>query len=57
MNKQQYVEFHRYLAMLIYEYKNIYSKDISDESRNKIEEILKALEKVMKICIIDGSDK
>lgn len=58
MNKQEYEEFHKYLAMLIYEYnQTFYSENLSEESRTEIGEILQALEKVMKICIIDGSDK
>ena len=58
MNKQEYAEFHKYLAMLIYEYnQTFYSENLSEESRTEIWEILQALEKVMKICIIDGSDK
>lgn len=58
MNKQQYAEFHKYLAMLIYEFnKTFYSENLSDECRTKTGEILQALEKVMKICIIEGSDK
>ena len=58
MNKREYAEFHKYLAMLIYEYnKTFYSENLSEESKSEIGEILLALEKVMKICIIDGSDK
>lgn len=60
MNKREYAEFHKYLAILIYEYNKIFSNDyehLSEESRTEIGEILQALEKVMKICIIDGSDK
>ncbi len=54
MNKREYAEFHKYLAMLIYEYQEIFiNNDLSEESRNEIGEILLALEKVMKICIID----
>lgn len=58
MNKNQYAEFHKYLAMLIYEYnKSFYSENISEESRTEIGEILLALEKVQKICIIDMENK
>ena len=54
MNKQEYAEFHKYLAMLIYEYnETLCSEYLSDESRNEILEILQALEKVMKICCLD----
>lgn len=54
MNKREYAEFHKYLALLIYEYNDMFSDfNLSDESRTEIGEILQALEKVMKICIID----
>lgn len=54
MNKREYAEFHKYLAILIYEYNEILSDySISEESRKDIQDILQALEKVMKICIID----
>lgn len=57
MNKQEYSEFHKYLAILIYEYnKTFYSSTLSDESRSEVGKILNALNEVMKICIIDGSD-
>lgn len=53
MTKKEYAEFHKYLAMLIYEYnKNFYST-LSEETRTEVGEILQALEKVQKICIID----
>ena len=55
MNKREYAEFHKYLALLIYEYNKMLSDyNISDESRRNIQDILRALEEVMKICIIDG---
>lgn len=58
MNKREYAEFHKYLAMLIYEYnKMFYYKNLSEESKSEIGKTLLALEKVMKICITDGSDK
>lgn len=54
MNKREYAEFHKYLAMLIYEYnKTFYEPNLTEESRTEIGEILLALEKVQKICIID----
>ena len=57
MNKQEYSEFHKYLAILIYEYnKTFYSSNLSDESRSEVGKILNALNEVMRICIIDGSD-
>lgn len=58
MNKREYAEFHKYLALLIYEYNDVFNDDnITEESRTEIGKILQALETVMKICIIDGSDK
>jgi hypothetical protein len=54
MNKREYAEFHKYLAMLIYEYNFMfYENNLSDENRTEIREILLALEKVMKICVLD----
>lgn len=53
MNKREYAEFHKYLAMLIYEYNELFICDtLTDKSRAEVREILQALEKVMKICII-----
>ena len=53
MNKREYAEFHKYLAMLIYEYNKLFNCDtLTDKSRAEVGEILQALEKVMKICII-----
>ena len=58
MNKREYAEFHKYLAMLIYEYnKMFYSSNLSEECKSEIGEILLALEKVSKICIVDGKDE
>lgn len=58
MNKREYGEFHRYLAYLIYEYnKSFFEPNLSAECKSEIGEILQALEKVMKICIIDKEDK
>lgn len=57
MNKREYAEFHKYLAMLIYEYNKILTcSSLSDESRSEVVDILLALEKVMKICIIGGKE-
>lgn len=52
MNKQQYAEFHKYLAMLIYEYNKMFSEANNEELKSEIAEILAALDKVMKICLI-----
>lgn len=58
MNKREYGEFHRYLAYLIYEYnENFYDPNLTEKSKSEIGEILQALEKVMKICIIDKENK
>ena len=54
MSKREYAEFHKYLALLIYEYNKMFNDFyISEERRTEIGETLQALEKVMKICIID----
>lgn len=54
MNKREYGEFHRYLAYLIYEYNESFCEpNLTEECRTEIGEILQALEKVMKICIIE----
>ncbi len=54
MDKEQFAEFHKYLAMLIYEYNEcLYETNINDETRIEIIEILSALEKVQKICIVN----
>ena len=54
MTKEEYAEFHKYLAMLIYEYNQSLVNMRSDsEMRCEIIDILQALEKVMKICIVD----
>lgn len=53
MNKREYAEFHKYLAMLIYEYNKILTcSSLSVESRSEVVDILLSLEKVMKICIM-----
>ena len=57
MNKREYAEFHKYLAMLIYEYnKTLACHSLSNETRSEVEDILLALEKVMKICIIGDKE-
>ena len=54
MSKREYAEFHKYLALLIYEYNEMFNDfNISDEGRTEVGKILQALEEVMKICIID----
>lgn len=55
MNKREYGEFHKYLAYLIYEYNEVfYEPNLSEECKTEIGEILQALEKVMKICVMDN---
>lgn len=57
MNKREYAEFHKYLAMLIYEYNKILvCPTLSNETRSEVKDILIALEKVMKICIIGDKE-
>ena len=54
MNKNEYAEFHKYLAMLIYEYNQALCElNISEDCRRETVEVLQALEKVMKICVIN----
>lgn len=55
MTKQQFAEFHKYLAMLIYEYNKIsINHNVSEKTRKEVSRMLKHLNEVMKICIIDG---
>lgn len=57
MNKREYAEFHKYLALLIYDYNKLfYSTNMSDETREKVGEMLEHLSEVMKICIIDDKE-
>ncbi len=54
MNKEQFAEFHKYLAMIKYEYiKMLYSPNLSSQTIKETNEILKALDKVSQICLID----
>ncbi len=58
MSKEEYAEFHKYLAMIIYEYNKIFaSPNLTEEAHNDIGEILIALDKVMKICILDDKSR
>lgn len=56
MNRQQYADFHRYLAILFYEYNKMYftSPNLTEEAKNNIKEILESLEKIMTLCLIEG---
>lgn len=58
MSKKEFAEFHKYLAMLIYDYnKSFYSPTITEETRTEIGKMLEHLNEVMKICFVDGSDE
>jgi len=55
MNKREYAEFHKYLAMLVYEYnETLLSDNLTEETKKEVIDILQALEKVMKICVLNG---
>lgn len=57
MNKREYAEFHKYLAMLVYEYNKILAcPTLTDKSRSEVGDILIALEKVQKICILGDKE-
>ena len=57
MNKNQYAEFHKYLAMIKYEeMKILFSSNLSEEYRKKIEEEIDAIDLIMKIIIFDDKD-
>jgi len=56
MNKKEFSEFHRLLAILIYEYnKMFYTPNLTDKSKSEIGRFLKALEEVQKIVLV-GED-
>lgn len=53
MNQKEFSEFHRLLAILIYELnKSFYTSGITDKSKSEIGRLLKALEEVQKIVIV-----
>lgn len=55
MNKKEFSELHRLIAILIYECnESLLCESLSDEHRKEIIENLKALERVMKIHIFGG---
>ena len=57
MNKNQYAEFHKYLAMIKYEeMKILFSSNLSEEYRKKIEEEIDAIDLLMKIVIFDDKE-
>lgn len=54
MNKEQFSEFHKYLALIQYEYvKMWHSTDLSPSSKKEIGNILQATETLLKVCFID----
>ena len=58
MNKKDFSEFHRLLAILIYELnKRFYTSNITDKSKSEIGRLLKELEEVQKIVIVDDKDE
>lgn len=57
MKKEEFSEFHRLLAILIYELnKSFYTSGITDKSKSEIGRLLKSLEEVQKIVIIGDND-
>ena len=55
MNKKDFSELHRLLAILIYECnKSLLSENISKEYRKKTIKDIEALERIMKVYILDG---
>lgn len=58
MSKEEFSEFHRLLAIIIYEYnKMFHNYNLSDESKSEIGSLLKALAEVQKIVIVDEGNK
>lgn len=55
MNKKEYAEFHKLLAMLYYDYVDINNHvNLSEECRKANNEIIKAIQKLMKVIVIQG---
>lgn len=55
MNKQDFSELHRLLAILLYECnKTLLSTTLSDEYRKEIVKNIEALERIMRVYIMDG---
>ena len=54
MNRKEFIEFHKYLAMLIYEYTLMYqSPNLTIEMYKEVRKILSALELIQKSCLIE----
>jgi hypothetical protein len=54
MTREEFSEFHRLLAILIYEYnRTFYNPNLTEKSKSEIGRLLKALEEVQKIVFID----
>lgn len=55
MNIREFAEFHKYLAILYYNFieanKNY---TLSEESQKINEEIIEAIQKIMKVCVINN---
>lgn len=55
MNKKEYVEFQKYLAILYYEYRTMLNNfDITKDFQDEIKDILNAIEILRKVCIVEG---
>lgn len=55
MSKQEYAEFQKYLALLYYEYhKMLFNNNLTEERIDEIKEIIKAINRIKQICIIEG---
>lgn len=56
MNKEEYAQLHYLLAKIKYEeVSTLMSSNISDKAKNIIKDIISAVEKIEKVCILDGS--
>ena len=54
MNKQQYAEFYKYLAIIKYEYiKDLMFPDLNEKNRKEIKKILDAIDTLLKVMIIE----
>ena len=58
MNREEFIEFHKYLAMLIYDYTLMLQSDhLTLPAINEIRKILSSLEKVQEICLIERNNE
>ena len=54
MNKKEYSEFHKYLALIKYEYIKLwYSENLSTDGKKEIDKVLKAIDTLSQVCLID----